>query len=229
MSAEIVVIVENQNTRAWTNLFTIKISGRQPADATSYNDQIVGFSGVCWLVGFPREITVAHPMGGFECAGMASPQSSQGGWVITWRILAGRGGFSRQHARQPGTGQQPARPDRHAVQEIAPRNVAVHSKFAVPSLVPILLIRIPHVLCTPQLFLHRSIRLVDGGVGICAGTGIGIRNRDSPKFFPSDHTRALIPWPCRIGKGIVFVGVAVAPSIYGDGSNISRRIESAGR
>src|SRR4029077_6064998 len=46
------------------------------------------------------------------------------------------------------------------------------------------------LLCSLQLFLHGTIGLVDGRVGVGAGGGIGIRNRDSSKLLPADHAGA---------------------------------------
>src|SRR3984957_16430270 len=77
-------------------------------------------------------------------------------------------------------------------------------------------------------FLHRAIGLIDGRVGVRKGFSVGIRDGNAAKGLPPDDAGLLIFGPIRIEKRIVFVGVAMRPTIDGDRLNVARGIESGG-
>src|SRR5271154_5361641 len=77
--------------------------------------------------------------------------------------------------------------------------------------------------------VDRAIRLIDSGVGVRKSFSVGIGDRDAPERLAADDAGLLLLRPIGIVQGIVFVGVAVRPAIYGDGLNIRGGIESAGR
>ncbi len=67
--------------------------------------------------------------------------------------------------------------------------------------------------------------LVNRDIGIGAGAGIGVGDRDPPERGSPDDVRLLVLVPVGIEQRIVLVGVAVRPSIDGDGENVGGRIE----
>src|SRR5580692_6098535 len=83
-------------------------------------------------------------------------------------------------------------------------------------------------LAEPRHFLHRAIGLIDSRVGVGESFGVGIRDRDSSKGLTANYAGLLIFRPIRIEKRIVFVGVAMRPTIDRDGLNVARRIEAGG-
>ncbi len=80
----------------------------------------------------------------------------------------------------------------------------------------------------PDEFTHRTIRLINRGIGISGRTGVGVGNRDWTMPLPTDHmgTGAFRDIP-RIIEGVVFVRVTVRPTIDDDGRDILVGIESA--
>src|SRR6267143_7309021 len=68
--------------------------------------------------------------------------------------------------------------------------------------------------------------LIDGYIGVGAGTGIGVRDSDFAERLPADHPRLLFVFPIGIEQCIRREGIAVRPAIYGDALDILRRVES---
>src|SRR5260370_22435188 len=71
--------------------------------------------------------------------------------------------------------------------------------------------------------------LVDGGVRLGACAGIGISNCDLAEPLSSHHPRLLPFLPIWIEESVsrvMFVGVAVRPTVHGDGLDVPRRIET---
>jgi len=89
VTAEIIVIVEDQDARGGTRLGPIEIGRGEPADAATDDDQIV----ILTRLDRPRagfgEGAVAQPVCGLEAAGMAAPQSGESGRVIAGTVLRG--------------------------------------------------------------------------------------------------------------------------------------------
>src|SRR5258708_3594622 len=80
-----------------------------------------------------------------------------------------------------------------------------------------------------QQFTTGAIGLVDSGVRLGARARIGISNRDLAESHSSHHPRLLPFLPIRIEESVsrvMFVGVAVRPTIHGDGLDVPRRIET---
>ena len=68
MAAEIVMVVENEDTGA--GMFrTVEMRRRKPADAAADNDEIVIFAGRRGLRRLRPEIAVAQTVRGFEAPG----------------------------------------------------------------------------------------------------------------------------------------------------------------
>src|SRR5258707_6803436 len=77
-------------------------------------------------------------------------------------------------------------------------------------------------------FADRSVRLIDGDVGVRGCARIGVGNGDAAEWLATKNVWLLSVGPFWIEQRIVFVAVAVRPAIDGDGCDVARRIESAG-
>ena len=75
---------------------------------------------------------------------------------------------------------------------------------------------------------HRPMRLVDRAVGIGGGPGIGIGDGDPPEPAPTDLVRRLARWVVRIEQPVVFIGIAMWPSVHRDPEYVARGLEPAG-
>src|ERR1022692_3345990 len=162
---------------------------------------------------------------------MTSPHSVERRRIVAWAILrGGYGRLGREQSANPWIGEHPTHANRHAVQEIPACDVAAHAKLAIARSTAVFILEVSHIsLRTFHLFLNRTIGLVNCCVRISAGSGVGIRNRDSSKLFPSNDARSLFWHPVWIKQRIVFVGVAVRPPIYRYCSNVAGGIESSRR
>ena len=87
VTAEIVMVVEDQDASAGTRSRTIEIGRSKPADAAAHNDQIVTLPGFDRIRPGFRIGAVTQRVGGLEAAGMAAAHSRQGRWVIAGLIL----------------------------------------------------------------------------------------------------------------------------------------------
>src|SRR5258706_7277512 len=67
---------------------------------------------------------------------------------------------------------------------------------------------------------------VDGRISVCGSCGVGICDRDAAKRFACDFAWALSRKPLRVKKIVVFVSVAMRPTIDSDGVNVARGIEA---
>src|SRR5580700_10556264 len=150
VAAKIIVIVKNEDARGTAGLLAIEIGRRQTTDAATDHDQIVFLAGVDRLAGFIPEGSVAQCVCDFERPGMTSPHS-----VERWRIVAGpilRGScrrLRREHSPQPRAGKGSTHSHRHAVQEIAARDVAVHAEFAIARSMTAFMYEVRHFFYTP--------------------------------------------------------------------------------
>ena len=113
MAAEIIVVVQDQHARLRPRR-AIEMRRRQAADAAADHDQLVARRLVRRLVGGGPERAVPQAVRGFERAGMAAAQAVQKGRVRGWRF-GHRGVVRGARAQQ-----------RHATQEIPPRDGPVH-------------------------------------------------------------------------------------------------------
>src|SRR5262245_65567654 len=76
-------------------------------------------------------------------------------------------------------------------------------------------------------FLDSTPSLVHRRIGVGRGTSVRVGDRDSSEGLAGDLRGAFPGRPFRIEKIVVFVRIAVRPSIDGDGSDVASRIESA--
>src|SRR5438876_11872596 len=67
---------------------------------------------------------------------------------------------------------------------------------------------------------------VDGRISVCCSCGVGICDRDAAKRFACDFAWALSRRPLRIKKIVVFVSVAMRPTIDSNGVNVACGIET---
>ncbi len=128
MTAEIIVIVENEDARLGPCL-EVEISRGKAAYAAAHHHQIEFLTAVVKRGGAVPEISVAQFMRRFEGTGMAAPHTQPRGWIITRRALrqrlgaCRRGQFRGKPARQGGDGR--------ALQEIAPGDGAALAELFV--------------------------------------------------------------------------------------------------
>ena len=72
------------------------------------------------------------------------------------------------------------------------------------------------------------MRLIDRRIGIRVRCGIGVGDRDAAKPLPRDDAGRLAALePERIRQRIVLVGIAVWPTVDGDGQDVARGVEAA--
>src|ERR1700730_5032453 len=79
----------------------------------------------------------------------------------------------------------------------------------------------------PGDLAHRAPPLVDRLVCIRKGPGIGIRNVNRAKRLPTDFVRSFARRPHRIVKRVVFIRIAMRPSVHRDRLNIPLRVKSS--
>ena len=84
------------------------------------------------------------------------------------------------------------------------------------------------MLLTPSDLAHRAIALVDRNVGVGVAVCVRVSNVNSSKRLPANYAWALGIRPVeRFEERVVFVGVSVRPTVYGDGLDVLCRIESS--
>src|SRR5258708_1095262 len=76
-------------------------------------------------------------------------------------------------------------------------------------------------------FADRSVRLIDGNVGVRGCARIRVGNGDAAERFAPKNVWFLPLGPFWIKQRILFVAVAVRPPIDGDGCDVAGRIEAA--
>src|SRR6267142_6356179 len=78
-----------------------------------------------------------------------------------------------------------------------------------------------------QQFVDRAVRLIDGNVGVRGCARIRVGNGDAAEWLATKNVWLLSVGPLWIEQRIVFVAVAMRPTIDGNGCDVARRIESA--
>ncbi len=135
MAAKIVVIVENQNARVFPCALAEEICGRQSADASADDDEVVILAGTYRISERIRAFAVPQAMGKGECSVVIAAHSHARRRVVVRR-------FFRSELIEGGRGKQGLRPnassdesssdaDGHAVQEIPARDFAIHAQIFV--------------------------------------------------------------------------------------------------
>jgi hypothetical protein len=131
VAAEVVVIVDNEDTRTRSQLFLVVVRCRQAADSTANNNQIVLFAVVDLVSRIVPAFTVPHMVSVFERAGVAAAHTCSGWWVVS-RLHLGTSIVAVCQRGAQRTGKERSR-DRNActVQEITARDIAIHPKLLV--------------------------------------------------------------------------------------------------
>ena len=129
VSAEVVVIIQDQNAGVCLALLAIKVGSGESADSASHNHQVVFFACVRWGSGMLPEVAIANGVRCFVYLVMVAAHTVQSRRVIArsfLRIRGVRGCGPNGSSREQWAG-------RHgdAVQKIAARDAAVHSKIAI--------------------------------------------------------------------------------------------------
>jgi hypothetical protein len=137
MSAEIIVIVENQDASRGIQLAK-EICGRESADSAPNHDQVQFFAGFPGGAGFLPEIGVANVVCDLEGTGVASAEPGQRRRVVVrgffgiQRVIKCCGQRRRQQGRPGGY--------RDAVQEIAAGDTAIHPQVFVAVAVAVVVV-----------------------------------------------------------------------------------------
>src|SRR6266404_2039316 len=129
VTAEIVVIVENEDAAVRVGLCTVEVRGGKAAQARADDDQVVFLAGVR---GRGRWFTVAQRMGVLEGTGVTAAQAGEERGVVAKGVLSG----GRQLGGARGGSEQGAGGSRggsygDAVQEVAPRDGLIHPEETV--------------------------------------------------------------------------------------------------
>jgi hypothetical protein len=130
VTAKVVVVVEDQDASFGAGALAEKMSRGEPADASTYNDKVVGFAGALLRArGIPL-LAIAQTMGGSETAIVIAPHAGQRGRVIVGRFFRGvLGGSERSQKRL--VDRRAANSQRGTIQEISARNRAMQPEFAI--------------------------------------------------------------------------------------------------
>src|SRR5207302_10270042 len=86
MTAEIIVIVENQDSSVGI-CFTKEMSGCKSADTASHDDQVVGFLGIFWFSGGIPERAIAQTVRGLKRSRMTSPHARKSRRIVNPRLV----------------------------------------------------------------------------------------------------------------------------------------------
>ena len=126
VAAEVVVVVENQDAGRTSGILQEEVSGAEPAQAPADHHQIVRFVGVRDT----RQVdgtAIAQFVGRFEGPGVIAAHSGLRGRIVIRRL------FGCEFLRLPPfwKQQRSGRGRADAVDEIAPRDLAVHSETAI--------------------------------------------------------------------------------------------------
>jgi hypothetical protein len=130
MAAEIVVIVEDQDFGVGLR-GAIEVRRRQTGNARAHHHQVIRRVDILRRPRRLPEFSVAQIMGGFEGTGMAAAHSGALGRIIAGAILR-RLSLCGMSLRRGGG--QRGGAYRHAIEEIAPVDVAVHAQIPVARL-----------------------------------------------------------------------------------------------
>src|SRR5271170_7132852 len=118
MSAEVVMIVEDENARLLSRRLAVEMSRRQTTDAAADHDQVVTLARVFGLAGRVPECTVTQIVGRVEGSGMAATKSGERRWIVVRRLLASRLRLTAHSEQVPGH-DGCARRHRNPIQKIA--------------------------------------------------------------------------------------------------------------
>src|SRR6266853_881830 len=87
VSAEIIMIFQNKNLRAFACALAIEMRSSQAADSPAHDNQVIFFSKSCGSRRVLPERSVAQAVGDFKRSGMASAQAGRNGWIVAGLIL----------------------------------------------------------------------------------------------------------------------------------------------
>src|SRR5882757_9899749 len=98
VAAEIIMIFQNENLRAFACALAVEMRCSQAADSPSHNNQVIFFSKLCGSGRVFPECSVTQAVGNFKRSWMASAQAGRNGRIVARVILrfAGRLELSRQ-------------------------------------------------------------------------------------------------------------------------------------
>ena len=140
VAAEVVVVVEDQDAGVRIRARPIEVCGRQPADAAADNHEIVRFARIDRAAGPRPERSVAQRVRHVERSVVAAAHAGQRRRVVAGSVLGELSGGLRIESAQPRTRHQTSHANRHAVQEVPPRDRAVHAKFAVTDRIALIIV-----------------------------------------------------------------------------------------
>ena len=87
MSAEVVVVVEDQNARVFAGRLAVEVRRGQTADAAADDDQVVSLAGILGLAGRVPECAVAQAVSRIERSGMAAAKSGERRRIVVGRLF----------------------------------------------------------------------------------------------------------------------------------------------
>src|SRR5450432_677775 len=164
-------------------------------------------------------------MGVGVCALMITTHPHQGRWIVAGIVFRSGSGFEAMQILDAGGEHRATDGDTDSVQEIAPRDLAIHAKAGIARIVShsfLLMYR-----STGQQFLNRAIGLIESLIGVGGGSGIRVGDGDATKALSCDVAGSFSNRPVRVPQRVVLVGVTVGPAIHGYAFDIARGIESA--
>ena len=101
VSAEVIVVLKNQDARLVARSLAEIVRRGEAADASAHDHQVVGFARVHGLGSVVPEGAVADFVHGFERPGMTSAQAGLAGRIVTWDVLRFQiGGCGSPHFRR---------------------------------------------------------------------------------------------------------------------------------
>src|SRR4029077_19550505 len=109
VSAEIVVVIENQDSCVLAGLFSEEVCGREPADAAADHDEVIGLAGVCHIAEAVGAFAVAQAVCVGKRAIMIAAYSLERGWIVIGGVLWGefvKHGCGKQLLPAEGAGDQ---------------------------------------------------------------------------------------------------------------------------
>src|SRR5581483_7229196 len=122
MTAEVVVVIQDQHLCLGTGSFAEVVCGCEPADASTDDHQIIALAGVVDLTCVLPEGAVPDSVGDFKRSGMTSSQAG-----ACWRIIVSARHF--KCGENMGRHQSRSHADGYSVEEIAAGDVAVQSQI----------------------------------------------------------------------------------------------------
>ena len=133
VTAEVVVVVEDQDPRGRAGRLTVEERRRQAAQPGADDDQVVDLAGIGGAGDLPGAAVARQRVRGLERPDVAAAQAGERGRIVGVRRhrtgLRRRGGIQRR-PRQRGAGEG----DTDAAQEVAPGHRTAHAEFAIGEL-----------------------------------------------------------------------------------------------